>query len=81
MGESGRGLLVILKYIHPRHVIWVLLVALMALLAFIGKEYDKRLEAVEIHKKEQNGHLQHMREDFRELKTDIKWIKLKLEDR
>lgn len=75
-------MLEILKRVHPRHVIWFLLVALFTLIAFVGKQYNTRLEGLEEYKSIQNGHLgqidvrleridtsqQHMAEDMKELK-------------
>jgi cell division protein FtsB len=66
------------RKVHPRHVIWILLVALIGLLAFIGKHYDSRLHAVEDHIETQNGHLQNLVTEQRELKTHVEWIRVEL---
>jgi hypothetical protein len=64
---ANNGMIGVLRKIHPRHVIWVLFVTLIATLLFVGRGYSQRLEAVEAWKQEQNGHLQ-------ELDTDQKAI-------
>jgi hypothetical protein len=52
-----RGLIPMLRKIHARHVIWVLFMALISVLLFVGNDYSKRLEATEEWVNEQNGHL------------------------
>lgn len=71
----------ILRKIHPRQIIWGLLVALFTLIAWVGKHYDTRLQALEQYKKEQNGRLRSLDGDMREVKTDVKWIREALERR
>ena len=72
------GLLDIIKKVHPRHVIWALLMAIFCLLAFIGKKYDTRLEGLEQHRQEQNGRLHSIDLKLEAQSTDIRWIKVKL---
>lgn len=60
----------LLKKIHQRHVIWFLLVALFSLIAFVGKQYNTRLEGLEEYKGIQNGHLHQI--DLRLEKIDTK---------
>lgn len=76
--SDGEGLVGIFRKIHPRHVIWGLLVALFTLVAFVGKQYHNRLEALEGYKKEQNGHLRHIDVRLEKIDTNIEWIKGKL---
>jgi hypothetical protein len=58
----------LLRRIHPRYVIWCLMLALFALIGAIGRYYAGRLDAVEVkdtqqheefraYQKTQNGHL------------------------
>ena len=72
------GFLGILRKVHPRHVIWGLLVAIFCLLAFIGKKYDTRLEGLEQYRREQNGKLHAIDLKLEAQSTDIRWIKVKL---
>lgn len=81
---ADEGMLGILRKIHPRHVIWALLVMLTAVIGFVGKKYgnaidgsEKRVEALEKYKIEQNGHLKDidqtlkaMRETMTEMRSE-----------
>jgi hypothetical protein len=72
------GLLSILRKVHPRQVIWGMLLILIGLLAFIGKKYDDRLEKLETYKVEQNGHLSDISTELKVQGNDLKWIKERL---
>lgn len=65
----------VMRGIPQRRVIWVLLVSLITIIGFVGKGFWARLEALESHKAEMNGHLKKMSETLVELKTNVEWIK------
>lgn len=78
MGEGVTGML---RKVHPRQIIWGLLVALIGLVGFIGKQYDGRLEALEAYKVEQNGHLKKIDTRLEVMDTNVQWIRYTLERR
>ena len=66
--SNSEGLTGILRKIHPRHIIWFLLLALGALVGAQGRSYiarldsledrhDKEKQTFEEYRKVQNGHL------------------------
>jgi hypothetical protein len=63
--KRDQGIVALLRGIHPRHVIWLLMISLFSLIAFVGKQYNTRLETLENYKKEQNGHLRRRSERHR----------------
>lgn len=72
--KSHRTVGGVLSDVPTKALLVVLVSALLAAAAWIGRAFERRVEALELHKQEQNGHL-------RELRTDVQWIKQKLGDR
>lgn len=77
--KRERGMNRIWASLHPRQVIWVLLVALIAVLGWNGNGYVERLETVEEHIEIQNGTLQRMEVEQQSQKVHIEWIRDTLE--
>ena len=63
------------KRVHPRHVIWFLLVAIFGMLAWVGNSYADRMDAVEDWKREQNGHLRDISSEMRHIGGNVQEIR------
>lgn len=89
--ESESGTIVaILRKINTRHIIAFLLAALFSLIAFVGKQYAGRLDALEgvdksqqqdfdRYRKEQNGHLHSIDVRLERMETEQKFTRQALE--
>lgn len=77
MGDENRdtGMVGVVRKVHPRHVIWFLMTALIAVILFVGSEYRSRVEALEDHKKEQNGHLREISSDMKHVVEVVKEVR------
>jgi hypothetical protein len=75
----GDGMIGILKKVHPRQVIWVLLCTLIAVLLWVGNMYCDRVEALEGIHKDQNGKVVGMVDDVKDLVDSVKGMDEKLD--
>lgn len=74
MPDSGT-FMAILRGIPMKRVVWGLVLALSAVVAFVGKGYADRLEALEVYRKEQNGHIKAIDNRLEKIDVNLEWIK------
>ncbi len=72
--KRERGMNRIWASLHPRQVIWALLVALILVLGWHGNGYVARLETVETHIKVQNGTLKTIELEQQTQKVNMEWV-------
>ena len=81
MGDTEKkavddSLAAIVKGTKQRVVIWILMVALISTISFIGKGMMSRLSDLEAAYKSQNGDIHHIKESLIKLETNVDWIRL-----
>ncbi len=72
--KRERGMNKVWAQLHPRQVIWALLVALILVLGWHGNGYVARLETVETNIKIQNGTLQDIKLEQNTQRINMGWV-------